>query len=56
MGVTPLFRVPSCVIFTKKTELIRALPAAGLTGLSFAGRLPSHNCHWVEAAPKLIRI
>ncbi len=52
-GVSPLFRVPSCVIFTKKTELKRALPATGVEGLSFAGRLPAHNCHWTEAAPKL---
>lgn len=52
-GVSPLFRVPSCVIFTEKAELKRALPAAGIKGLELTGRLRDHNCHWAEAEPKL---
>lgn len=52
-GVSPLFRVPSCVIFAEKAELKRALPASGVEGLAFTGRLREHNCHWAEAAPRL---
>ena len=52
-GVSPLFRVPSCVIFAEKSELKRALPVARIRGFAFAGRLPAHNCNWLAAAPKL---
>jgi hypothetical protein len=51
--VSPLFRVPSCVIFAEKAEHKRALPAAGVKGLFFSARLREHNCQWAEAVPKL---
>jgi len=43
-NVTPLFRIPSCVLFTEKTNGKRALKSAGLKGLSFSGNLPTSNC------------
>lgn len=51
--VSPLFRIPSCVLFSEKAHGKRSLPASGLQGLSFAGNLPAHNCNYVAAKPKL---
>lgn len=51
--VSPLFRIPSCVLFAQKNNDQRKLPAAGLAGISFAGRLPAHNCNWLAASQKL---
>lgn len=54
MGVSPLFRIPSCVLFGEKATLKKAIPPSGLLGLSFSGNLPLHNCNWQTATPKLI--
>ena len=44
--VTPLFRIPSSVLFADKAKnnSKRSLPASGIKGLSFTGKLPVHNC------------
>ncbi len=52
-GVSPLFRIPSCVLFSEKAHLKRQLPASGLQGISFEGHLPAHNCNYAAAKPKL---
>ena len=52
--VAPLFRIPSCVMFSEPNEGKRALPASGLAGITFEGHVPSHNCNYEEAKPKLI--
>ncbi len=51
--VSPLFRIPSAVLFAEKTAGKRTLPASGLAGISFAGNLPAHNCNLKTATPKL---
>ena len=52
-GVSPLFRIPSCVLFAEKAEIKKALPKSGLKGLSLSGKLPAHNCNLQSAVPKL---
>jgi len=52
-NVQPLFRIPSCVLFAEKNKGTRKIPAAGLAGLSFDGKLPAHNCNWADAAKKI---
>lgn len=51
--VSPLFRIPSGVLFAKKAAEKKQLPAAGLAGISFSGNLPAHNCNLKTATPKL---
>ena len=51
--VSPLFRVPSGVLFAEKTVVKRSLPASGLVGKIFSGTVPSHNCNWKEAEENL---
>ncbi len=45
--VSPVFRVPSSVLFAKKEKdsVKRSLPSSGIKGLSFKGNLPAHNCN-----------
>mgnify|MGYP002780467722 CR=1 FL=1 len=50
--VTPLFNIPSCVLFAKQ-ELITKNKPKSFEGLYFSGRVPVHNCHWTVAEPKL---
>jgi hypothetical protein len=55
-GVSPLFRVPSCVLFavpSSEKQPERSIPASGLPGVFFAGQLPRFQVHWNEAAAKL---
>lgn len=57
-GVSPLFRVPSCVLSAVRSseeQPLRAIPAAGLPGISFSGQLPRSQIHWDEAAAKLVQ-
>ncbi|RJP68323.1 MAG: SAM-dependent DNA methyltransferase [Ignavibacteriales bacterium] len=43
--VSPLFRVPSGVLFAvKEKKEGRSLPASGLSGKTFSGTLKQHNC------------
>ena len=51
--VSPLFRIPSCVLFAQKNNGTRKLPAAGLQGISFKGKLPAHNCNWIAASERM---
>jgi hypothetical protein len=55
-GVSPLFRVPACVLFAVRTDGAQAqrqLSPAGIPGLAIAGRLPHSQIHWNEAKGKL---
>ncbi len=53
VGVAPLFRVPSCVLFADAGHISlrskREISAAGIKGFSFSGKLRSTNTHWEEA-------
>lgn len=54
--VSPLFRVPSCVLFSSYSEAEssdRRISQAGIPGFVFRGRLPRAQVHWKEAAPHL---
>jgi hypothetical protein len=51
--VSPLFRIPSSVLFAERTKGKRNLTAEGLPGLMLAARLPAHNCNLATATPKL---
>lgn len=51
--VSPLFRVPSAVLFAEKADVRKGLPATGLSGLTFTGNVPFHNCNWNRAKDKL---
>lgn len=55
--VTPLFRVPCCVVMAIRTsdaeQSARQIPPAGIPGLAFSGRLPKSQIHWGEASKKL---
>lgn len=50
--VTPLFNIPSCVIFGEQ-EFNPKNKKNNFNSLYFSGRLPKHNCHWEVAEPKL---
>jgi hypothetical protein len=55
-GVSPLFRVPTCVLFAARSpekQSGRSIPASGLAGLSLSGQLPRSQIHWNEASAKL---
>lgn len=54
-NVSPLFRIPSCVIFSEKADnkVKRALKSTGLKGLSFSGNLPKNNCKLDVAESKI---
>jgi|694.fasta_scaffold01408_8 hypothetical protein len=50
--VSPLFRIPSSVIFGHKNGS-KPIPKTGVKGISFSGNLPAHNCNLQTALPKL---
>jgi SAM-dependent methyltransferase len=54
-NVSPLFRIPSCVLFAQKANENekRTIPATGLKGISFKGTLPKHNSSYQEAKSKM---
>lgn len=55
-GVVPLFRVPSCVFFVQSVadkKVAHPIPAAGIAGVSIAGRLPRSQVHWKDAGTRL---
>ena len=54
-GVSPLFRIPSSVLFAQKEKdnSKRNLPASGLDGISFSGNIPTHNCN-LETAKSVL--
>ena len=52
-GVSPLFRVPSCVLFSVRSgevQLKRQISPTGIPGLALACRLPRPQLHWDEAS------
>ena len=55
-AVSPVFRVPSSVLFAKKEKdsAKRSLPSGGISGISFEGVLPAHNCN-LNTVEDLIR-
>lgn len=58
-NIKSLFRIPSCVLFSEKVkdkkteEEKKILTSSGLNGISFAGNLPTHNCNYTVASPKI---
>jgi hypothetical protein len=52
--VTPLFRVPSGVLFAEKKKDNRKIPASGIEGKTFNGNLPDYNCHLKVASDRLM--
>jgi len=54
--VSPLFRIPSGVLFASKAHVKRPLPVDGLKGKTFSGNLPAHNCNLSIAKTKLLEI
>ncbi|HLO89684.1 MAG TPA: N-6 DNA methylase [Lentimicrobium sp.] len=53
-NVSPLFRIPSCVVFANKENFDRSYPAEGLPSKIFSGRLKIMNCSYDMAVTKLI--
>ena len=51
--VSPLFRIPSAVLFADKAYVKRNLTSAGLRGKIFSGNLSAHNCNLKAARTKL---
>lgn len=53
--VSPLFRVPSSVLFTtkEKESIKRNIPVSGIDGITFNGNLPVHNCKLTIAKESL---
>lgn len=51
--VSPLFRIPSCVLFADKKLSGKKMTAEKIPGLELSGNLPAHNCNLKEAAEKL---
>ncbi len=53
--VTPLFRIPSAVLFVKRANngVKRSLPKTGIQGLKFGGKLSTHNCNFITASHSL---
>lgn len=54
-NVAPLFRIPSCVFFSEKSDnkAKRNISNSGLKSLKFSGNLPKHNCHLDVASEKI---
>ncbi len=52
--VTPLFRIPSCVLFAEKSAGSLLADASMFDGRLFSGKLSAHNANWQQAEPKLI--
>ncbi len=51
--VTPLFRVPSCLLIGEKREQAATAVTVSIEGKTFEGKLPAHNCNLEAAAPEL---
>ena len=51
--VVPLFNIPSCVLFTRQSHVVRAVPPEGLPGRSFSGSLKKHNATLSEAGARI---
>ncbi len=51
--VKPLFRIPSCVFFTKRSDKKNKFPDKGIPGKSFKGILSTHNCNYILSKESL---
>jgi hypothetical protein len=51
--VSPLFRIPSSVLFGERAEVSKSIPASGIYGITFSGKLPAHNCNLSLASSSL---
>jgi len=51
--ISPLFRIPACVMFAVKADSGGAVHESGIEGISFSGKLPGHNCNLKAAEPGL---
>ena len=52
-SVTPLFNIPSCVFFAEKSNKSEKISSRGIKAITFKGRVPYHNCHYITAKTKL---
>ncbi|KEO55622.1 N-6 DNA methylase [Thalassospira permensis] len=55
-GVTPLFRVPSCVLIAIKDNgpnAVRKINSSGIIGRKLTGRLRRSQAHWEEVKTKI---
>jgi hypothetical protein len=54
--VSPLFRIPSCVLFTENSNdsKSKAFPSKGIEGMRFSASLPAHNCNLKTVHSRLI--
>ncbi|MCX7736714.1 MAG: N-6 DNA methylase, partial [Candidatus Kapabacteria bacterium] len=44
--VSPLFRIPSCVFFSEKSDNGKKTAKNEIRGIKIKGKLPYHNCHY----------
>jgi hypothetical protein len=51
--ISPLFRVPSCVLFGEKRKKPAEVITFSIKGKTFEGKLPAHNCNWQAAGPTI---
>lgn len=54
--VTPLFNVPCCVLYAKNVAQKNGDLRNGLPLATWAGKMPSRNLDWTDAAPYLTRV
>ena len=52
-NVSPLFNVPSCVIFGKQAHTGKRIAATGIEGFAVKGKLSMHNAKFEEAENRL---
>lgn len=53
-GISPLFRIPSSVLFGTQEDVLRKISSHGIEGITFKGNLPFHNCNLSIANPKIL--
>ncbi len=55
-GVSPLFNVPSCVLFAErpKANINRSIPKSGRKGKIFKGRLRAENLNWESVKDRIV--
>ncbi|HEY0100300.1 MAG TPA: N-6 DNA methylase [Pyrinomonadaceae bacterium] len=51
--VSPLFRVPTCVLIGEQRAEAATAVTVSIEGRTFEGKLPAHNCNLKAAAPEL---
>ena len=51
--IKPLFNIPSCVIFSSKSDKPQPISIEGIPGVNLKGRLPAHNATLNEVKDKI---